>query len=85
MGAIAETHLMDGLPYPINIPYSQAHTVLDRSLTYQLKTYDVEEPPAKREKASPLGIVRYIVDAAATTTDPKTFNISNLVQRVLYF
>ena len=37
-GAIAATHLLDGLPDPINSLYSQSHTRLGRHLARQLKS-----------------------------------------------
>ena len=79
------THLLDGLPNPRNPLDAQAHTGLDRCLTCQFKTYGIEDPSIKRDKATPLGIIQSIVAAAATTSNPKTCHISDLVQLGFYF
>ena len=63
-GAIATTHLLDGLPDPITPADSQAHTGLDKRLTRQLKTYGLKDPPVRREKGIPLRIVQSIVAKA---------------------
>ena len=63
MREIAVTHLLDGLPDPRKPPDAQAHTGLDRRLARQPKTYGLEDPRIKREKAVPLGIVHSIVAA----------------------
>ena len=46
-GAIATAHLLDGLSDPRKLADSQAHTGLDKRLTRQLKTYDLEDPPVR--------------------------------------
>ena len=84
-GAIAAAHLLDGLPYPRNPPNKQAHTGLNRRLTCQIKTYDIEDPPVKQEKASPLGIVHFIVDATTNISNSKTRHVSDLAQLGFYF
>ena len=62
-------HLLDGLPDLRKPADSQAHTGLDKRLTWQLKTYGLEDLPVQREKANPLGIVHSIVAEAATSSD----------------
>ena len=44
-GAIATTHLLDGLSDPRKPADYQAHTGLNKRLTRQLKTYSLEDPP----------------------------------------
>ena len=78
------THLLDGLPDPRNPPDAQAYTRLDRFLIHQLKTYDIDYPLVKQEKAAPLGKIQSIVAAAATTFNPKTHHVSDLAQLGLY-
>ena len=46
-GAIATSHLLDGLPDPRKPADSQAHTRIDKHLTRQLKTYGLEDPPVR--------------------------------------
>ena len=77
---ISETHVLDGLSNPRKPPEAQVHTGLDRRLTRQLKTYSIKDPPLKQEKAAPLGIIHSIVAAAAITSNPKTCQVTNLVQ-----
>ena len=72
-------------PDPIKHPDTQAHTILDRHLTHKLKTYSINEPPFKPEKATTLGIVRSIMATASTATDTKTRHVADLVQLGLYF
>ena len=84
-GGCCRNPLLDGLPDPRNHPNSQAHTGLDQSLNNQPKTYRIEEPPLKREKASPFGIVQYIVATATTNSKLITRQVDNLVQLGLYF
>ena len=76
---------MVGLPNPRNTSDVQSHTGPDRRLTNQLKTYDIEDPPVKREKTAPLRIIHSIVDLAATTFNPKTRHVANLTQLGFYF
>ena len=84
-GEIAATHLLDSLPNPINPPDAQAHTRPDTRLTRQLKTYGLEDPPVKREKAVPLGIINSIVAAAAFLSNPQTCQVADLVTLGFYF
>ena len=84
-GAIATAHLLDGLSDPRKLADSQAHTGLDKRLTRQLKTYGLEDPPVRREKAIPLGIVQSIVAKAATSSDPRAHHIADLVTIGFYF
>ena len=56
-GAIATTHLLDGLPDPRKLADPQAHTGIDKRLTRQLKTYGLKDPLVRREKATPLRIM----------------------------
>ena len=75
-GAIATSHLVDGLPDPIKPADSQPHNRIDKRLMRQLKTYGLEDPPVRREKSIPLGIVHSIVAAAASSSDPRAHHIS---------
>ena len=83
-GVITVTHLLDGLPDHRKPPDAQDHTGRDRRLTRQLKTYGIEDPPAKREYAALLGIVQSFVAMAATTFYPKTHHLTKLVQLIFY-
>ena len=84
-GAIAATHLLDGLPDPRKSPDAQAHTGLDRCLAQQIKTYGLEEPPVKQEKSIPLGTIHSIVATAAFLSYPKTHQVADLVTLGFYF
>ena len=84
-GAIADTHLLAGLSDPRKLTNSQANGGLDMLLSRQLKTYRIEDPPVKREKATPLGIFHSIVYAANTSSDQKTQHTANLVVSGFYF
>ena len=79
-GAIAATHLMDGLPDPRKPPDAQAHSGIDRNITHQLKTYRIEDPPVKQEKDAPLRIIHSILVAAAIASNPQTQKVAGLVQ-----
>ena len=76
---------MDGLSNPRKPPDAQTHTGLNRHLVWKLKTYGLEDPPFKREKAVSLGIIRSIVAAAAFSSNPKTCQVTNLVTLGFYF
>ena len=65
------THLLDGLPDPKNTPDSQFHTGPDKRLIRKIKTYGIEDPPVKREKSTPPGIIHSIVAAATSYYHPK--------------
>ena len=78
-------HLLDGLPDQRHPPDTQAHNGLDRRLTCQLKTYSIEYPPVKQEKAVPLDIIHSIVAALAFSSDPHTRQVTNLVTLGFYF
>ena len=54
-------------------------------ISWQLKTYGIEDPPVKREKAIPFGIVHSIVSAANASSDQKTQHMANLVVLGFYF
>ena len=84
-GAIKVTHLLDDLPDLRKPPDAQNHTGLDRRLSHKLKTYGLEDPPVKREKATPLGIIHSIVAAAAFSSNPKNRLVANLGILGLYF
>ena len=84
-GVIATAHLLDGLPDPRKPADSQAHTRLDKRLTRQLKTYGIEDPPVRREKAIPLGIVHSIVAKVDISSDTRAHQISNLITIGFYF
>ena len=79
------TNLLDGLPDPRNPPDAQAYTRLDRFLIHQLKTYDIDYPLVKQEKAAPLGIIHSIVAAVAIASNPKTRQVTDLVTLGFYF
>ena len=84
-GAIAATHLLDGLPNPRNPPDAQAHTRLDIRLARKLKIYVLKEHPIKREKAVPLGTVHSIVATASLSSNPQTRQVSDLFTLGFYF
>ena len=84
-GAIADTHLLAGLSDPWKPTNSQANGGLDMLLSRQLKTYRIEGPPVRREKATPLGIVHSIVSAANSASDQKTRQTADLVILGFYF
>ena len=84
-GAIAVTHLLAGLPDPRKPTNSQANEGLDMRLSRKRKTYGIEDPPVRREKAIPLGIVHSIVSAANSASDQKTRHTADLVVLVFYF
>ena len=84
-GAIAATHLLDGLPDPKKPPDAQAHTGLIRRLARQLKTYGLEDPPVKQEKASPIGSIHSIVTTSAVSYNPKNRQDADLVILGFYF
>ena len=79
-----ETHLLDGLPNPIKPLDDQSHNGLDRHLTHQLKTYGIEDPTVKREKAAPLGIVQPLWLRRPPPPTP-TRHVTKLVQLGFYF
>ena len=54
------------------------------NLCRQLKTYSIEDPPAKRAKAIPIGLIQSIVAARAAASDPKTCHVADLVQLGFY-
>ena len=84
-GAIAATHLLDVLPNPRKPPNAQAQTGLDRRLTQQLKTYSLDNPPIKLENSVPLGIIHSIVAAEYFSSNPKTYQVADLVALGFYF
>ena len=84
-GEIAENHLLDSLPDPRKPPNAQAHTGMDRRLARKLKTYGLEDPPIKREKGVPLGIVHSVVTASSFSSNPKTRQVALLVTLGFYF
>ena len=84
-GEIAVTHLLDGLPDPRNPPDTQAHTKLDRHLARQFKTYGLDNPLVKQEKAVPLDIIHSIVAAESFSSNPKIRQVSVLVTLGFYF
>ena len=84
-GEIAATHLLDGLPDPRKPPDAQAHTGLDRHLARQLKTYSLEDPPTRQEKALPLSIVHSIVATASLSSNIRTRQVADLVTLGFYF
>ena len=61
------------------------HTGLDKRLMRQLKTYGLEDLPIHQEKSTPLGIVHFIVTAAATPFDPRIHYIVDLITIGFYF
>ena len=79
------THLLTGLPDPRNPIDSQANVVLDMRLSCQLKTYGIEDPPVKRGKAIPLGIIHSIMSAADASSDQNIRHTANLVVSGFYF
>ena len=84
-GVIAATHLLAGLPDPRNPTKSQANEGLDIQLSRQLKTYRIEDPPVRREKAIPLGIVHSIVSVANAASDQKTRHTADQVVLGFYY
>ena len=52
-GEIATSHLLGGFPSPRKPANSHAHTGLKKCLTRKLKTYSLEDPPVRQEKATP--------------------------------
>ena len=81
---IETAHLLDGLPDPRKPAGSQAHTVLDKRITRQLKTYGLKDSPVRQEKAIPLGIGHSIVAAAATSEEPVGITIfSGFLTKIL--
>ena len=80
-----DTHLLDGLPYPINPLEQKSHTILDRCLALQLKIYVIKGPPVKLDKVITLDTVHSILAASATSADPKISHVSDLVQLGFYF
>ena len=54
--AIAEVHLLEGLPDPRK-PLGSASSNLDKRLFRMLRHYSFQDPPSSREKAVPLGLV----------------------------
>lgn len=61
--AVAETHLLEGLHDPRK-PYGSTIKDLDKRLTRQLRHYSFQDPPSKREKAIPRGLVTQAAQAA---------------------
>ena len=83
-GAIATAHLLDGLSDPRKPADSQAHTRLGKRLTRQLKTYGLEDSPARQENVIPLGIMHSTVAATDTSSNRRSHHISNLFTIGLY-
>ena len=48
-------------------------------LSWQLKTYGIKDPPIRREKSTPLGIIHSIVSAANASSNQKTQHTADLV------
>ena len=84
-GAIAATHFLDSIPDLRKPPDAQAYTGLYRRLARQLKTYGLEDPPVKQEKASPIGIIHSIVTTSAVSYNPKNRQDADLVILGFYF
>ena len=79
------SHLLDGLPNPRKPADSQAHTGIDKRLAQKLNTYGLEDPPARQKNVTPLGIVNSIVSPKATSSDTRSYHISDLVTVAFYF
>ena len=54
-------------------------------LSRQLKTYGIEDPLVRREKATPLGIIHSIVSAANSASNQKIRHTADLVILGFYF
>ena len=80
--AIAETHLLEGLPDPRKRPGSSAKD-LDKRLSRMTRHYSLVDPPPKREKAIPLGLVISIGGQADSS--PKAQCTADLIQIGLFF
>ena len=80
--AVAEVHLLEGLPDPRKPPGSSSKD-LDKRLSRMLRHYSYQDPPSKREKAIPLGMVISI--GASADGSPKASCTSDLIQIALFF
>ena len=67
--AIIETHVLEGLQDPRK-PRGSTAKELDKRLTRQLRHYSYQDPPSKREKSVPLGLVVKAVESADKTPSP---------------
>ena len=63
--AIMATYFLDCLLDPRKPTNAQDHTGLDRCLARKIKTYSLEEPQVKQEKAVPLRIIHSIITTAS--------------------
>ena len=66
--AVAEVHLLEGLPEPRKPPGSSSKDI-DKRLSRMLRHYSYQDPPSSREKTNPLGLVISI--AASVDGSPK--------------
>ena len=80
--AIAEIHLLEGLTDPRK-PSGAATKDLDKRLSRMLRHYSFQDPPSKREKAIPLGLVMSL--AAAAGASPLAACTSDLIIIALFF
>ena len=79
--AVAQTHLLEGRPDPRK-PSNSTSTSLDLRLSRQLRHYSFQDPPPKREKAVPLGLVMDIAKSALTLRERC---IADLIILALFF
>ena len=80
--AIASTHLLEGRRDPRK-PLGMATRELDLRLSRQLRYYSFLDPPSRREKAVPLGLV--VAAAKGSRKTAKGRCLGDLIQIALYF
>ena len=80
--AIAQTHLLEGRRDPRK-PLGMATRELDLRLARQLRHYSFLDPPSRREKAVPLGLV--VAAAQGSQKTAKGRCLGDLIQLAIYF
>ena len=80
--AVATTHLLEGRPDPRKPP-GMGGRELDKRLSRQLKYYSNLDPPPRREKPVPLGLV--VAAAKGSRSTPRDRCLGDLIQIALYF
>ena len=80
---IANTHLLEGRHDPRKTHYFHTKD-LDKCLTKMLRHFSYQEPPPKREKATPLGLVMVSTEAADPAC-PFVQRSNDLIQIALFF
>ena len=80
--SVATTHLLEGRPDPRKPP-GVGGKDLEKRLSRQLRHYSSQDPPTRREKPVPLGLV--VAAAKGSRNTPRDRCLGDLIQLALYF